>query len=369
MHEADELLARVRAGAARRRRAGTQDRTQAYLRATSLVGLDDQPATYWAGRAHPLLRARRPGPLRRGVHRLVPRQGPPGRTAAAGPAQRSPRPSSTPATAAPVTAPPTRSCCGRWPATSEVLRHRDIADMATRREGPARGDVRGPAPAPAAAARPPPYAVAPRRRRRPAHPAADAPADGGAGRDRLAAPRRAPAPAGAAGRRLRLDERLRGRAAAARAPQPPGRGRRPTRGVHPSAPGSPGSPGRCGCATPTGPSSRPARRCPTGPAAPGWVRGCRLPRPLGAARAWPAAPWSWCSATAGSAATPPCSASRCAGCTGSPTGRLGQPAPGQGGLPARAAGIVAALPLRRRPGGGSLAGRPSQDLVEVVADA
>ena len=29
----------------------TQDRTQAYLRATALVGLDDQPATYWAGRA------------------------------------------------------------------------------------------------------------------------------------------------------------------------------------------------------------------------------------------------------------------------------------------------------------------------------
>ncbi len=51
LHEADELLV----GFARALRAAgvpvTQDRTQAYLRATSLVGLDDQPATYWAGRA------------------------------------------------------------------------------------------------------------------------------------------------------------------------------------------------------------------------------------------------------------------------------------------------------------------------------
>ena len=50
-HEADELLL----GFARALRAAgvpvTQDRTQAYLEATALVGLDDQPATYWAGRA------------------------------------------------------------------------------------------------------------------------------------------------------------------------------------------------------------------------------------------------------------------------------------------------------------------------------
>ncbi len=51
LHEADELLL----GFARALRAAgvpvTQDRTRAYLEATALVGLDDQRATYWAGRA------------------------------------------------------------------------------------------------------------------------------------------------------------------------------------------------------------------------------------------------------------------------------------------------------------------------------
>ena len=50
-HEADELLL----GFARALRAAgvpvTQDRSQAYLEAAALVGLDDQPGTYWAGRA------------------------------------------------------------------------------------------------------------------------------------------------------------------------------------------------------------------------------------------------------------------------------------------------------------------------------
>src|SRR4051794_22926855 len=51
VHDADELLL----GFARALRAAgvpvTQDRTQAYLESTALVGLDDQRATYWAGRA------------------------------------------------------------------------------------------------------------------------------------------------------------------------------------------------------------------------------------------------------------------------------------------------------------------------------
>ena len=51
LHEPDELLL----GFARALRAAgvpvTQDRSQAYLEAAALVGLDDQPATYWAGRA------------------------------------------------------------------------------------------------------------------------------------------------------------------------------------------------------------------------------------------------------------------------------------------------------------------------------
>ena len=51
LHDPDELLV----GFARALRAAgvpvTQDRTRAYLQAASLVGLDDQRATYWAGRA------------------------------------------------------------------------------------------------------------------------------------------------------------------------------------------------------------------------------------------------------------------------------------------------------------------------------
>ena len=51
VHHADELLL----GFARALRAAgvpvTQDRTRSYLEATALVGLDDQRATYWAGRA------------------------------------------------------------------------------------------------------------------------------------------------------------------------------------------------------------------------------------------------------------------------------------------------------------------------------
>ena len=51
LHEPDELLL----GFARALRAAgvpvTQDRTRSYLEAPALVGLDDQRATYWAGRA------------------------------------------------------------------------------------------------------------------------------------------------------------------------------------------------------------------------------------------------------------------------------------------------------------------------------
>jgi uncharacterized protein with von Willebrand factor type A (vWA) domain len=51
LHDADELLL----GFARALRVAgvsvTQDRTRAYLEATAVVGLDDQRATYWAGRA------------------------------------------------------------------------------------------------------------------------------------------------------------------------------------------------------------------------------------------------------------------------------------------------------------------------------
>jgi uncharacterized protein with von Willebrand factor type A (vWA) domain len=59
VHDADELgpvePVRTLLGFARALRAAgvpvTQDRTRSYLEATALVGLDDQRATYWAGRA------------------------------------------------------------------------------------------------------------------------------------------------------------------------------------------------------------------------------------------------------------------------------------------------------------------------------
>ena len=185
-HEADELLL----GFARALRAAgvpvTQDRAQAYLRAVAVVGIDDQPATYWAGRATLCAGPGRPGPLRPGVRRLVPRRGPVpvARRCRTRRTDRPGRRSSDRRRRRRASGDSDESCCGRWPATprcsgtatSPTWRRAEKARLA--------GAVRAPCDrAPAAAARPPPYAVAPRRRRRPAHPAADA-AGGWASRPR-----------------------------------------------------------------------------------------------------------------------------------------------------------------------------------------
>ena len=97
---------------------------------------------------------------------------------------------------------------------------------------------------------------------------------------------------------------------------------------------------------------------PVGRAARGGRRGARLerrhparraaqgvPRPVGPARRRPAVPSSWSRPTAGSAATPTCSASRWRGCTGSRTAWSGSTR--TAGLPGYApmtAGMLAALP-------------------------
>ena len=120
---------------------------------------------------------------------------------------------------------------------------------------------------------------------------------------------------GAAGRRVRLDDRLRRRAAAARARVQPG-WRRPraarvevftlgtrltrvTRALRHPRPGAGAARGRRAGAGLV--RRHPARRDAQG-----------LPGPLGTARDGPRRGRRGASATAGSAATPPCSASRCA---------------------------------------------------------
>ena len=73
----------------------------------------------------------------------------------------------------------------------------------------------------------------------------------------------------------------------------------------PSAPGSPMSLGPCGARTPSARWSRPARPSPTGRAGPGWGRRSRSSWTAGGSAASPAARWWSCSATAGSGATRP----------------------------------------------------------------
>ena len=76
---------------------------------------------------------------------------------------------------------------------------------------------------------------------------------------------------------------------------------------------------------------RRARRSPTGRAAPGSARCCAPSSTGGGSGARPAAPSSWCSPTAGSAATPQLlGAQMAAAAPAGPPARLGQPARGQG---------------------------------------
>ena len=248
--------------------------------------------------------------------------GPAGPPCAAGPSTwpattRSSRPTSTPGTGCPGRAPrpapspprsgsPTSESEGgqgdpddvevlRVAASeAEVLRHRDVAAMSAADKQRLAQMFATLQPAAAHASYRPAPGLAPRRPRRLPHPAREPAPDGGAGRDRLATARRAAAAGGAPRRRVGLDERLRRRAAAARAPLH-GLHRREARASASrrsrSAPGSPTSPARCGCATPTGPSSRPARPCPTGPGAPGSARRCGSSWTGGASAGWPAVRW------------------------------------------------------------------------------
>ncbi len=103
----------------------------------------------------------------------------------------------------------------------EVLRHRDVASMTPAEKHRLVDAVRDPAPAPAAAAHPAPGVVAPRPGRRPGDAAREPAAARRAGADPVPAPPHAAPARRAAHRRLRLDERVRRRAAASRAHDDP----------------------------------------------------------------------------------------------------------------------------------------------------
>ena len=135
-HDADEILL----GFARALRAAgvpvTQDRAHGFLAAVALVGLDDQRATYAAGRA---TLCAGPDDLARYDQVFEAyfnaRDGLP----------RTPAGAAVRASPAPTCRPPTthrrgrrtseRGRCGRWPAQTEVLRHRDVAVAVRRRAG------------------------------------------------------------------------------------------------------------------------------------------------------------------------------------------------------------------------------------------
>ncbi len=259
------------------------DRAQSFLGARSPWSVSTTGApTYWAGPRHAVLRARRPRPLRPGLQRLVPRR----RHAATADRRRSEQPPAHPGR--PSTRAGGDGRRGRRPTPlrarasgTEVLRHRDIAELQPGRAGAPGRAVRAAAPAHPDAPGPAPRVAwhrgeidADRTLRRMLR------ADGRAGRDRVAAAATAPAPPGrAAGRRVRLDEPVRRRAAAARArfgragATHGARGRvetftigtrltRVTRALRAARP------------RPRDRRGRPARS-PTGPAAPGWARPCR----------------------------------------------------------------------------------------------
>ena len=338
----------------------TQDRSHAFLEAAALVGLDDRRGDVLGRPGHPVRRPRRPGPLRPGLRGVV-RPARRAARAAATADRRSPRRPRCPASTRRARGTPTRTtrcsaprpapprCCGTatWPPSTPPRRQRLAAMFATLRPAAPTRRTR-PARAPGTAA-----AVDASRTLRASLRRMGEPGD-------IAWRRRghAPAPGRAAGRRVRLDERVRRRAAA---PRPPLRHRRQPRRVevvHRSAPGSPTSPARCGHRDPERALDRrrrgrarlvrrhPARR---DPARSSWT--------AGASAGWPAARSSWSSATAGSAATRRCSASRWRGCSGSRTGSCGSTRTAARPATSRSsAASLAALPARRRLRGRPLAG-------------
>ena len=122
-------------------------------------------------------------------------------------------------------------------------------------------------------------------------------------------------------------------------------GRHQRRGVHHGHPAHPRDPRDAAARPRAGARSRPATPSPTGPAAPGSVRRSRHSSTAGDSEGWPAAPSSSSSATAGSAAASTSSTSRCGACA-----RLAHrvvwvnPHRGKAGYQPIQQGIVAALP-------------------------
>ena len=178
IRQTDEILL----GFARALRAAgvpvTQDRAHGFLAAAAMVGLDDQRATYTAGRA---TLCSSPDDLSRydqvfeayfNAREGLPRPRP------ATPAM--PTLTDLPATddegggAGGSDAEPVRAMASR----TEVLRHRDVASLSAGGAAPARRDVRDPAPPATAAAYGAAPAVAPRRGRRLAHPPGQPAPDG-----------------------------------------------------------------------------------------------------------------------------------------------------------------------------------------------
>ena len=273
--------ARLRPGAARRRGAGhPRPRRTASSRPPRWSALGDRQATYWAGRATLCAGPDDLDPLRPGLRGVVRR--PRGaaaqpaadraaelvqRAAAAGRARRRRRPTTTPTTSWP-----------RWPATAEVLRHRDVADADGRREGA--GWPRCSRPCTRAPPRRRAHRRTPWRRgeidahrtlratlRRMGEPAEVE------WRRRGTRPRRvvllvdvSGSMSGYADALLRLAHRF------------VGDRRRPRRGrgLHPRHPAHPRHPGDADPRPRAGAGRAPARPCPTGRAAPGSARRCRL---------------------------------------------------------------------------------------------
>ena len=201
----------------------TQDRAQGFLAAAAELGARRPAGDVPRRPGHAVRRAGRPGALRPGVPRVLRR---PRRAAAAAAGAavgagvlRAARRRRRPATATPTDEEVVRAMASDARGAAAPRRRVAVGG----REAPARRHVRDPAAAPAGPPYRPAPALAPRPGRRLAHPARLAAPDGRAGRDRLAAPRRPAAAGGAAGRRVRLDERVRRRAAAPRAPVHPGR--------------------------------------------------------------------------------------------------------------------------------------------------
>ena len=161
---------------------------------------------------------------------------------------------------------------GRRPATPRCCGTATSPTLTGGREAPARRDVRALRPRPPRRGVPPGTSAGTAARSTPRAPCARRCAGWASPAEiALAPPRRPAAPGGAAGRRVRLDERVRRRAAAARAPVH-GRPRRPRRRSRcsPSAPGSPTSPARCG-------SRDPERALvAAGETVPDWSGGTRL---------------------------------------------------------------------------------------------